>query len=70
MYMYRRARLLKELNTIILQNVENEETIINTWFSLGIPDEATNNDYEFIAESDESFNEIVDLFASIIKEDF
>ena len=70
MLINRRAKLLKELNRIILQNIENEELIINSWFSEGIPDEATNEDYRFITESKEDFDKIVNLFASLIKEDF
>ena len=55
-----RVSLLKAMNTIMLN--ENDEDIINTWLDLCVPDNASEEDYESIAEDDEAFTDICKEF--------
>jgi hypothetical protein len=43
----------------------NDEEIYFTWIEL-IPDEPRRDDFESVAESDEEYNEIVDLFIKLV----
>ena len=55
-----RVELLKAMNTIILN--ENDEDVGDYWFSVGIPDNPSEEDYESIAEDDEAFIDICKKF--------
>lgn len=44
----------------------NDESIYMTWITCGMPDEPTEDDFEFIAEDDESYTDAFDLFARLI----
>ena len=44
----------------------NDEGLYMTWISLGVPDCPTEDDFEFIAESDETYNETIDLFIKLV----
>lgn len=57
-----RVKLLKEMNDYII-NVIGDEDVYDYWFSVGIPDEATEEDYEFIAENDGEWLDTVKVFA-------
>ena len=48
-----RVELLKAMNTIILN--ENDEDVGDYWFSVGIPDNPSEEDYEIIAKDDDDF---------------
>ena len=43
----------------------NDEELYMTWIALGVPDEPTEDDFEWIAENDESYNECFDLFVEL-----
>lgn len=43
-------------------NSINDEDLIESWLSDGVPDEANEDDYEFIASDDELYNDCVRLF--------
>ena len=60
-----RIELLKGMNQYIIDM--GDEEIYETWFSLGVPDEATNDDYESIAEDLEQWVFICNIFGAIIK---
>ena len=58
-----RAVLLKKMDRWLRDNINDEEIFMN-WLYL-MPDEATEDDYESIAENDEDFNECTRMFALI-----
>lgn len=58
-----RVALLKKMDRWLRDNINDEEIFMN-WLYL-MPDEATEDDYESIAENDEDFNECTRIFALI-----
>ena len=58
-----RVVLLKKMDRWLRDNINDEEIFMN-WLYL-MPDEATEDDYESIAENDEDFNECTRIFALI-----
>ena len=52
----------------IMQNA-NDEEIYMSWIVCGVPDEPSDEDFEYIAMDDESYNETFDLFVKLIKYD-
>ena len=58
-----RVALLKKMDRWLRDNINDEEIFMN-WLYL-MPDEATEDDYESIAENDEDFNECTRMFALI-----
>ena len=60
-----RVSLLKAMNTIMLN--ENDEDFIDTWFCLGVPDNASEEDYESIAEEDAAFIDICKEFMKLMR---
>lgn len=61
-----RIELLKGMNQYIIDM--GDEEIYETWFSLGVPDEATDDDYEFIANDIEEWVYVCQLFGRLIRE--
>ena len=61
-----RIELLKGMNQYIIDL--GDEEVYETWFSVGVPDEATDDDYEFIAENLEEWVSICKLFGAIVNE--
>lgn len=43
----------------------NDEELTDSWFCAGVPDEATAEDYNFIASDDELYQDCVRIFRSI-----
>ena len=60
-----RFNMLKEMDEIIRDGVGDEE-IDEIWFSVGVPDEASDDDLMFIAKDDNLFADIVRIFSNII----
>ena len=61
-----RIQLLKGMNQYII-NLGDEE-VYDPWFSCGVPDEATDDDYEFIADNIEEWVYVCQLFGRLIGE--
>lgn len=61
-----RIELLKGMNKYIIDL--GDEEAYETWFSLGVPDEPTEDDYEFIAEEREIWVYVCKLFGQLIKD--
>lgn len=59
-----RINQLKAMHEVMCN--ANNENLYMTWISLGVPDCPTEDDFEFIAESDETYNETVDLFIKLV----
>ena len=51
-----------------MHSVNNEE-LIDEWLTYGVPDEASEEDYRFIAEDDEAYRECVEIFKRTVKDD-
>lgn len=58
-----RIQLTKEMNQYIL-NLEDEEIWFN-WIAVGVPDEPSEADYEFIAENDDEWVDLCELFGRL-----
>jgi hypothetical protein len=62
-----RIELLKQMNKYII-NMGDEE-IWMEWITLGVPDEPSEDDYEFIAENNDEWLDTVMLFGRLTKAD-
>ena len=60
----KQLKLMHELMTLT-----NDEGIYMTWVTLGVPDCPMEDDFEYIAEDDDSYNEICELFAKLIADE-
>lgn len=63
----KKARMsqLKAMHEVMIN--ANDESIYMSWISCGVPDCPQDDDYEFIAEDDENYNEAVELFIKLIQ---
>ena len=62
-----RIEQLKAMHSL-MQNA-NDEEIYMTWITLGVPDEPHEDDFVYIAEDDDAYNECFDLFVRLIRDD-
>lgn len=62
-----KIRLAVKMDNIVRTKF-NDENNIMPWLALGVPDEATKEDYEWFAEegNEEEFDDLVDLFISLV----
>jgi len=44
----------------------NDENIYMSWVTYGVPDCPNEDDFEYIAEDNDSYNEICDLFVELV----
>lgn len=58
------ARLVKKMDNYLREKLNNREIFIS-WLYV-VPDGATDNDYQDIAEDRELFNNVVKLFAGLL----
>lgn len=63
-----RIAILETMHEFVINKFNDEENIME-WLTYGVPDCPNENDYEFIAESEENFNETVDLFQKLKKKE-
>ena len=59
--------LLKQMNQYIIDM--GDEEIWEIWIECGVPDCPSDSDYEWIAENDDEWNYVCELFGRLIKED-
>jgi len=62
-----RIQLAKEMNQYILNL--GDESIWLRWIAVGVPDEPSEDDYEFIAENDDEWVDLCKLFGRLINLD-
>lgn len=62
-----RKTLLKQMNKYIIEI--GDEEIWMDWITLGVPDEPSEDDYDFIAENDDEWNDTCELFGKLVHED-
>ena len=62
----REARItqLKAMHELMIN--ANDENIYMTWIMTGVPDEPMEEDFEYIAEDDQAYDECFDLFVKLI----
>lgn len=60
-----KMNILGGMNEYILNL--NDEDAIEPWLMCGVPDDATEDDLEYIADDYEEWVDIVNLFARIVK---
>ena len=61
-----RKNFLKQFDNYII-NVIGDEELIEAWLICGLPDEYTEEDLDFIANDDNEWNDVVNLFSRICK---
>jgi hypothetical protein len=59
-----RINQLKAMHTLMTE--ANDESIYIRWVELGVPDCPDEDDFEFIAQDNECYNECFDLFVKLI----
>lgn len=57
-----RAKLGKKMDDYMRENIQNEEIFWSVWASMGMPDGATEDDYEDLKESDEFWTDCLEAF--------
>ena len=62
-----RITLLKQMDNYIREI--GDEEIWMDWIAVGVPDEATEEDYEFMAEDEKIWRETCEIFGELIKRD-
>lgn len=63
-----KIKLLKGMDKYIRDNINDEELFCDVWLAC-MPDEANEDDYDFIASSEESFIDCLKVFAQVCVED-
>ena len=56
-----KIRILKEMNNHIIEEIGDDE-ITDYWLTYGVPDEATEDDSEFIAKNHDSWVDVIKAF--------
>ena len=57
---------LKEMNAHVIEDIGDED-IIDYWIEFGVPDEANEEDYRFIAENWDSWIDTLRVFTNCLK---
>lgn len=61
-----RKRLAEEMNTYIIEM--GDESVWMTWITGGIPDAPDEEDFIFVAENDDQWNDLCELFGKLTEE--
>ena len=59
---------LKKMDNYIRENVSDENSI-EWWLTLGVPDNASEEDFEFIAQDEYFFDTCCRMFSSLVVEE-
>ena len=62
----KKARIKQLMTMHLFMLNANDESIYLSWVALGVPDCPSEDDYEFIAENDETYKECCDLFRELV----
>ena len=60
-----KVEFIKSLNEIVLGL--GDEDLIDVWYLNGVPDSPTDEDFDFIANDKESFDDVVNCFVRLSK---
>lgn len=58
----RRAELGKKMDNYLRENIQDEENFYDIWAAMGIPDGATEEDYEDLKDDDEFWTDCLEAF--------
>jgi hypothetical protein len=61
-----RVKLLKQMNDYVC-NVIGDEEAWSDWITIGVPDGATEDDYEFIAHDQDEWTRICGVFGKLVE---
>lgn len=62
-----RISIAKQMNKYIIDM--GDEEIWMDWITLGVPDAPSEDDYDFIAENDDEWNDVCSLFGRLAVEE-
>lgn len=62
-----KIELLKAMDKVIC-DIVGDEDLWESWICCGVPDCASEDDYEWIASNKEEFHDVVKLFTRLVKE--
>ena len=57
-----RAKLGKKMDDYLRSNIEDEEIFYSVWAAMGMPDDASKEDYEDLKDSDEFWTDCLEAF--------
>lgn len=60
-----RKNRLKKMDIYVINTIGDEEETA-FWLQMGVPDCATEDDFQFIAENEEEYNRCCRVFAAIV----
>lgn len=63
-----RIELLKAMH-IVMMNA-NDERCYYHWITVGVPDEPSDGDFEYIATNKEEFKEVINIFCNLVHDFF
>lgn len=63
-----KMNLLGGMHSFVI-NCINDENLQDEWLTLGVPDEPSEKDLEFIAEDPQEFAEVTHLFGKLVWDD-
>lgn len=63
-----RIKCLQNMDTAMKFINDEENGVYESWLSVGVPDGASDEDFEEIAKDDESYFETCELFAGLISD--
>lgn len=61
-----RKRLVEEMHAYIIEM--GDEDVWMDWIMLGVPDEPSEEDFEYIAENDDEWEDLCRLFGKLTEE--
>lgn len=64
-----RKDTLKKMDSYV-RNVVGDEEETEFWLQMGVPDNANEEDYEFIAEDEEEYNRCCRVFSAIVVDNY
>ena len=62
-----RINLLKQMHAYIIDL--GDEEIWMDWITLGVPDEPSEDDYQYIAENENEWLDVCKIFGQLVKRD-
>ena len=63
-----KMNLLGGMHSFVMSCI-NDEDLQDEWLTMGVPDEPSEEDFEFIAEDPQEFAEVVHLFGKLVWND-
>lgn len=60
-----RLENVKAMDRVVKRHFQDED-IIDSWLMSGVPDAATDEDYEWFADNELEYDDLVDLFIRLV----